>query len=47
MERDLPTQYTPLGQLKSSWAIVLGAGILGAITAIFIKKKRPEFSVDD
>ncbi len=47
MERDLPTQYTPLGQLKSSWAIVLGAGILGAITAIFIKKKRPEFSADD
>ncbi|MEQ9300796.1 MAG: DUF4199 domain-containing protein [Cyclobacteriaceae bacterium] len=47
MERDLPAQYTPMGQLKSSWAVVLGAAILGSITAIFIKKKRPEFSADD
>lgn len=47
MERDMPAQYTPMGQLKSSWAVVLGAAILGAITAIFIKKKQPEFSADD
>jgi hypothetical protein len=47
LESDLPKQYTVMGQLKSSWAIVFGAGILGAITAIFIKKKQPEFNSDD
>jgi hypothetical protein len=47
LERDLPAQYTVMGQLRSSWAIVFGAAILGAITAFFIKKKQPEFSSDD
>lgn len=47
LERELPAQYTVIGQLKSSWAIVFGAAILGALTALFIKKKQPEFTSDD
>ena len=47
LERDMPNQYTVVGQLKSSWAIILGAAVLGAITALFIKKKQPEFTSDD
>ncbi|MEM9052246.1 MAG: DUF4199 domain-containing protein [Bacteroidota bacterium] len=47
LEQDLPEQYTPIGQLKSSWAILIGAALLAAITAIFIKKKKPDFATDD
>ena len=44
LEHDLPEQYTPIGQLKSSWAILIGAALLGALTAIFIKRKKPGFA---
>ena len=47
LEQDLPEQYTPLGQLKSSWAIFIGAALLATIAAFFIKKKKPDFATDD
>jgi hypothetical protein len=44
MEKDLPANYSFVGQLKSSWAIVVASAIFAAIASIFIKKNEPEFS---
>ncbi len=43
LEEDMPNQYTVMGQLKNSWAVVIGAAIYAVIAAIFIKKKKPDF----
>lgn len=44
LEEDVPKQYTTIGQLKSSWVVLIFALILGAISALFIKKNKPEFA---
>jgi hypothetical protein len=44
LEKDLPANYSFVGQLKSSWAIVLASVIFAALASIFIKKNEPEFS---
>lgn len=44
LEKDMPANYSFVGQLKSSWAIILASAIFAAIASIFIKKNQPEFS---
>ena len=41
MEVEILANYSPIGQLKNSWAIILFGAIIASITSIFIKKNEP------
>ncbi|MDA0196806.1 MAG: DUF4199 domain-containing protein [Bacteroidetes bacterium] len=41
MEKEMPATFSPMGQLKNSWAIVLFGAIIASITSIFVKKNEP------
>lgn len=43
LEIEMPKGFSTMGQIKSSWAIVLSAAFFAAIASIFIKKNKPEF----
>jgi len=41
MEAEMPANFTPLGQLKNSWFIILSSTIIASIAGIFIRKSEP------
>lgn len=43
-ERDLKQSFTIYSVVTNSWATLLGALFLGAISALFIRKAKPDFS---